>query len=737
MLTFAVLVLASVSVASARRLPRQASYNDTLPTSLPSYQSYINASRNDNSPVTLRIDTQDTSARNVTSPYLYGLMHEDINHSGDGGIYAEMIANRAFQGSTAQLGGVPDFSGGLVLGPESENPIVPFDPVPTAWETIGTGVRMTLDILHPLSHALHTSLQIDVPENTTGEVGLKNLGWWGFDVHPQQYNVSFWALANYPRNINDTPTTFTLSFRSNTTGQVWASTQISDVALPFIDFVQLNATLYPNVTAPDSNNVFAITMDGAQVSGQTFYFNLVSVFPETFKGYENGLRSDIAEAFYDITPQFLRFPGGNNIEGYSPAQRWKWWETIGPLKDRPGRVGDWSYYNTQGLGLLEYLEWCEAMTIEPVLAIYSGFSLDVWGQNGPSFPPDQMGQILQEALDELEYCMGDVSTTWGAKRAEDGHPAPFKINFVEVGNEDWFSSTYPYRWEALYTGLKAKYPDITYISTAFDENALYNISIPPGNMWDWHTYSEPSWFLTHFDMWDNWQEATNNTNVTVLLGEYSVIQIDTPSGEVNFSFPVDQHIYYPRLLSAIGEGIYLLGAERNPNTVKMSSYAPSLQNRNFVNWTPDMISFDALYDNTVKSASWWLQWLFAHYRGTQTLPVTNTVGDVNPLFWVASIDEPSNAIYLKVINTLNASVPLTVDITQSFTSVNGTILTAVDLNSYNYINNQTEVVPVPLQLNSTTPSPGNGTASYGNSTGGSEWSWDVPKFSITVLQFNL
>lgn len=527
-----------------------------------------------------------------------------------------------------------------------------------------------------------------------------------------------------------------MSFRSNTTGEVYASTEISSVTPTFIDFQQLNATIVSNVTAPDANNVFAITMDGAQVAGQTFYFNLVSVFPETFMGYENGLRSDLAEAFYDISPRFLRFPGGNNIEGYSPAQRWKWWETIGPLKNRPGRVGDWSYYNTNGLGLLEFLEWTEAMSIEPVLAIYSGFSLDIWGQNGASFPPDMMDEILQEALGELEYCMGDVSTKWGAQRAADGHPAPFKINFVEVGNEDWFSSTYPYRWEALYTGLKAQYPDITYISTAFDENALYNISIPAGNMWDWHQYNEPSWFLEHYDMWDNWQEATNNTNVTVLLGEYSVIQIDTPSGIIDYSFPVDVHVAYPRLLSAIGEGLYLLGAERNPNTVKMSSYAPSLQNRNFVNWTPDMVSFDALYDNTVKSASWWLQWLFAHYRGTETLPVTATEGQVNPLFWVASIDEASNAIYLKIINTLNASVPLTVDITQSFTTVNGTILTAVDLNSYNYINNKTEVVPVPLQLNSTTPSAGNGTVPYGNSSS-SEWSWDVPKFSITVLQFNL
>lgn len=397
---------------------------------LPSNQASINATRNDTTPVTLHINTQDAAARNATSPYLYGLMHEDISHSGDGGIYAEMIANRAFQGSSVNIGVVSEFTGTLITS--SENPILPFGPVITAWQSIGDGVRMTLDRLHPLSDALPTSLEIDVPENATGEVGFENFGWWGFEVQPQQYNVSFYMLGNFPRDMQNT-TSFTVSFRSNTTGEVWASAEITDVAIPYIDFVQLNTTLYPNASAPDSNNTFAITMDGAAVAGQTFYFNLVSVFPETFMGYENGLRKDIAEAFYDIEPRFLRFPGGNNIEGYSPAQRWDWRKQIGPLSERPGRVGDWSYFNTGGLGLMEYLEWTEAMSIEPVLAVYSGFSLDIWGQNGASYPPDMMQMILQDALDEIEYCMGDVSTTYGAMRAADGHPAPFKINFVELG----------------------------------------------------------------------------------------------------------------------------------------------------------------------------------------------------------------------------------------------------------------------------------------------------------------
>lgn len=309
-----------------------------------------------------------------------------------------------------------------------------------------------------------------------------------------------------------------------------------------------------------------------------------------------------------------------------------------------------NHSNTDGLGLLEYLEWTEDMEIEPVLAIYAGFSLDIFGQSGTSFPESEMQIILQEALDEIEYCMGDQSTHYGRLRAQHGHPKPFKISFIEIGNEDWFSTTYPYRWSYLYNGLKKVYPEITYISTAYNEFASeYIIDIPPGAMWDTHHYEEPSYFLKNFNFYDNWQSSTNNTDVGILLGEYSVIQIDTPSGVVDFTFPPDIHVFFPQLLSAIGEGVYVLGGERNPNVVKMNSYAPSLMNRNWYNWTPDMISFTADPKQTVLSASYWQQWLFAHYRGTESVPVKNSKGHLNPLYWAASI-EHNSAVYLKVCN---------------------------------------------------------------------------------------
>lgn len=378
---------------------------------------------------------------------------------------------------------------------------------------------------------------------------------------------------------------------------------------------------------------------------------------------------------------------------------------------------------------MEFLEWTQDMDITPVLAVYAGFSLDIWGQKGTSFPSDEMQSILQEALDELEYCMGDTSTQYGALRASHGHPEPFDIKFIEIGNEDWFSSTYQYRWQIMYEGLMNKYPNITYISTTYNEAPAqgynYTIKIPPGAMWDTHHYEEPSYFLENFNFYDNWQESTDNEDVGILLGEYSVFQVDTPSGVIDFTDPPNIHVPFPQLLSAIAEGVYAMGGERNPNTVKMTSYAPSLMNRNWYNWTPDMISFTANPNETVLSASYWEQRLFAHYRGTESLPVTASEGNVNPLYWASSIDGES-CVYVKVINSANFTVPLSVDLGAKWSSVNGTMIQNDNLHAYNSVDDKEAVVPRPLNLTSAPSSYGNGS-----------FSWTVPKFSITVLQFDL
>lgn len=375
-------------------------------------------------------------------------MHEDISHSGDGGIYGEALVNRAFQGSGATTGSAPGIPGSSVI--DSENPILPFGPVINGWRGIGD-VDISLTLFHPLSEALPVALELDIPFNATGEVGILNEGFWGIDVRPGTYNASFYIKANKPRS-NGTLSHIDVSLRSNLSTDVWATS-----SLPFspgnnisnFEYTQYAIQIDNQASAPNSNNTFAITFDAAEVAGNTYYFSLVSLFPETFNNRPNGIRRDLGQAIVDLGTKVLRFPGGNNIEGQSVDQRWKWNETIGPLKNRKGRIGNWGYVNTNGLGLLEYFQFCEDGGIEPVLAVYSGFSLDIFGQDGVSFPEDHMGEILDDILNELEYVTGGSDTPYGALRAAHGHPDPFELNYVEGKQPPWRGSKRLASWKPM------------------------------------------------------------------------------------------------------------------------------------------------------------------------------------------------------------------------------------------------------------------------------------------------
>lgn len=245
--------------------------------------------------------------------------------------------------------------------------------------------------------------------------------------------------------------------------------------------------------------------------------------------------------------------------------------------------------------------------------------------------------------------------SWGGKRAEYGHPEPFKINYVEIGNEDWFSCTYVYRFPYLYSALSQAYPDIRFMSTQFNQNingttnaaCRQVVDIPQGAATDLHVYQQASWYLDNFGQFDNYKQENNVTTNDYEIGllEYSVFQLDSSTGYVNYSDPPDLHPHYPRMTYALGEGVYQLSAERNPNQVKVSAYAPGFENRNSFAWTPNMISFTAAANETILSTSYWQQWLFSHFRGTQAVPIE---GDINPLYYVATVDSKTGSLYVKV-----------------------------------------------------------------------------------------
>lgn len=216
-------------------------------------------------------------------------------------------------------------------------------PVITGYKPVGN-TSLRLDNLHPLTHSHQTVLGLDIPttvNTSTSPVGFQNMGWWGIPVTPQTYNVSFYVYPDQLRNQYNPSTAITVSLQSNITGEIWASTTIPAQSWNVVNYTYVSAQIVNNVTAPDVNNTLAVTFDSIAAQGQTYYFDQISLFGETFKGYQNGLRKDLGQNIYDLGPKFLRWPGGNNIEGYSIQRRWKWWETIGPLEDRRPRPGNW------------------------------------------------------------------------------------------------------------------------------------------------------------------------------------------------------------------------------------------------------------------------------------------------------------------------------------------------------------------------------------------------------------
>ncbi|TVY48817.1 putative alpha-L-arabinofuranosidase A [Lachnellula occidentalis] len=302
-----------------------------------------------------------TTGGNASSPLLYGLMFEDINNSGDGGIHGQLLKNNGFQGDSPGL---------------------------TAYASVG-GTSLSQDTTVNLTTAIQSSLKVSVPSGTTASVGFSNSGYGGVPVNAGTYANYFYIKGNYSGTV-------TLRLVGSTSGTVFASHDVtvtsSSAKWTYVE------TSFTASQSSDRSNVWQLLFDGSKVAGSALWFDLVQSFPATYHGRFNGIRNDVGE--------FLEAIGGSSWEGGSPGARWNWNETIGPLENRPGRQGDWSYPNTDALGLMEYLQWCDDMSLTPVLAIWSGLSLGGGIISGTALTP-----YVEDALNELEFLLGSTSTT--------------------------------------------------------------------------------------------------------------------------------------------------------------------------------------------------------------------------------------------------------------------------------------------------------------------------------------
>ncbi|KAF8882698.1 alfa-L-arabinofuranosidase precursor [Infundibulicybe gibba] len=425
---------------------------------------------------------------------------------GDGGLYAELLQNRAFQQVTP----------GTFLGCTTA--------ALNAWQAVNSGQISVIKETVPVSAALPNALHLTVPTGRTGGVGFANTGYFGIKVTAgSTYTASF--FYRFPTAS---------SFRGNvvvglqtTGGQVLASATAA-VSGVQTTWTQVSVTLNPTTTPSSTSNLFTVTLDGAAASGQTINFAMLSLFPPTFKNRANGMRVDIAEALAEMGPSFFRLPGGNNLEGQTVATRWQWNNTVGSLVNRPGRVGDWGYVNTDGLGLLDYLNWCEDVGMEPIMAVWSGKCYCDDPFICESIAEAQLGPYIQQAIDQINFVIGDPSTSAAAAlRASLGRSAPFALTYVEIGNEDFAASnTYGYRWHDFVTALTAQFPNLP-------------------------------WFAQNSFFYDGFQ------------GEYAAIS--TNANDI-FGSPSDGRLTFPTMQSSTGEAAFMTGLERNSDIVAGAVY---------------------------------------------------------------------------------------------------------------------------------------------------------------------
>ncbi|CAG8219187.1 unnamed protein product [Penicillium nalgiovense] len=540
---------------------------------------------------------------NKSSSLLYGVMFEEMDRSGDGGIHGQVLQNNGFQGTSLGL---------------------------TAYAPVGD-VTIFQDTSKPVSKAITSSLNVEVPDGVTNYVGFANTGYNGIPVTGATYNCSFWMMGNYSGTIN-------LQLVGSHSGSVYAdhNLTVKSTDSKFTEFKTRFNTTY----TPKGDNEWHLTFDGSKVAGSSLNFGLIQLFPPTFKGRENGLRDDIATFLDEVNPAFLRFPGGNNIEGLQVDSRWKWNTTIGPVVERPGRESDWFYPNTDALGLDEYLWWCEDMNMAPLLALWSGKSYgDIL--SGPDLEP-----FVEDTMNEMEYLFGDSSTHYGKLRAQNGRKDPWKVDLIEIGNEDDLTGgceTYPDRFNQLYKAIHDKYPHITIVASNGDYSCLPS-PLPKDVIIDLHLYRAPDDFVKLFDQFDN-----QPRNQSVMVGEFGCRNTTAERG-----------VSWPYMQGSCSEAVYMIGMERNSDIVKMVSYAPLIQHFGFDNWTPTLYGFDSAPDSITPTVSYFVQKMFASNKGDTILPVHSSTG-FGPVYWVAS--KTGSQYYLKLANygpgqqTVKVSIP--------------------------------------------------------------------------------
>ncbi|KFE99060.1 alpha-L-arabinofuranosidase C-terminal domain-containing protein [Chryseobacterium luteum] len=605
----------------------------------------------------------DGSPTNIKiQPTMYGIFFEDINFAADGGIYAELIKNRSFEFDEP------------LMGWKQQN-------TKTLSPNLDSGF-LTIYSDHSKTNKNYARITVYNDKNYI----LENEGFWGIGLHQgAKYDFSF-DLENVSGNISAVNASLV-----DENGTVISTVPI---LIKGKGWQKYTAVFSPSRMVEKAK--LQITFTGKGVVNM----DMISLFPQdTWKGRKGGLRKDLVQKLYDLQPGFLRFPGGCIVEGRTLAERYQWKKTLGNVADREYLINKWSsgfahrltpdYYQSFGLGFYEYFQLSEDLGAEPLPILSCGMACQF--NTAELVHLEELNPYVQDALDLIEFANGNESTKWGKIRAEMGHPKPFNMKYIGVGNEQW-GEDYIERYKIFEKAIHAKYPDIKIISGSgpspdgeFFEYGWKELKKLNAQIVDEHYYNSPEWFTKNAGRYD----AYDRSGPKVFAGEYAAqsVGVVKPDNKNNWQ-------------TALSEAAFMTGLERNADVVTMTSYAPLFAHADGWQWTPDLIWFNNL--QSYATPNYYVQKLFSNNKGTDLIRISengNAVKGQNQLFASAVEDSKNNEVIIKIVNTdsqekLIEINPKNIKIGSKLTK---TTLTASQLSAEN--NFQTENIK-PLEENS-------------------------------------
>lgn len=590
-------------------------------------------------------------------PNMWGIFFEDINLAADGGLYAELVKNRSFE-FTSPLMGWKEQKKGSMGG--------------------------SILVLNRGTKNENNPRYIRVKNAVSGKYGMANDGFRGMGIQKnKRYDFSVWA-----KPVNNARIQLHVEL-VNAKGEILGGT-----------------TLYPGNAQWKKYSGSFISTDTAQKAQLNIWFegkgaidmDMISLFPQdTWQNRPGGLRTDLVQLLADLKPGFVRFPGGCIVEGRDLANRYQWKKTVGNVEDRQLIINRWNtefanrstpdYFQSFGLGFYEYFLLSEDIGAAPLPILNCGMACQF--NTSEVVPTDQLDPYIRDALDLIEFANGSIKTKWGKLRAGMGHPTPFNLKMIGVGNEQW-GPQYIERFTYFAKAIKQKYPAIQLVNSVGPnpDGELFNflndtLRKMHADILDEHYYKSPEWFLQNAKRYDNY----DRNGPKIFAGEYAAHSVGIPNGKTKNNWR-----------SALAEAAFMTGLERNADIVNMASYAPLFAHVDGWQWTPDLIWFDNL--QSYGTPNYYVQKLFSTNRGSQVVPVTmnnEVLAGNDSLYASACIDKTTNELIIKIANTIGAEQAVSFNL-EGLSTANSkatqTMIRSDDMNGVNSFEHPMAIVPV-------------------------------------------